>query len=171
MRNPKSITGLKRTHHEAIGRVASEWAQLITIVDEAIWEMLGIGTMESDGRIVTQHLNDAGKLAMIEAFAFYKITPRNTFLKFRKMIEEIDKIRVKRNEIVHGEWTDDPRRRSGIVHRYNWYARRFVNVKHGPMSARDIHAVADNIIEQGEALWVFLYEQNVWTFPSPTKSA
>lgn len=160
-----SITGLSRSHHEAIGRVASEWADLMQTIDQAIWSMLGLES-SIPGRIVTQHLSDAVKIQMLEALAdsYYD---RTEIKECTKLLGVTDQLRVERNKVVHGEWRKD----EGEIQptRFDWSARRKLKLHKQNMASREIQKVANDIIDHHHDLFSFFYRGAVWRLASPAK--
>ncbi len=131
---------LPRLHYEAIGRVACEWTNLMRLVDKSICELFQIDSYT--GRIVTQHLPDTVRLQMLEAMSVEYIDhvfggDPSALSEIRRQLTGIDRLRLRRNEIVHGEYTRDFTRRRTNVQHYTWNARKRLKVTSKHVSVAD----------------------------------
>ena len=156
------MSKLPRGHYEAIGRVACDWTDLMRLVDDAIWDLLE--TDWQKGRVVTQHLTDTVKLQMLEALAVEAVQVHYiaTLKALRKVLKQIEALRLQRNQIVHGEHNRDLKRGRTHVVRYVWTARGNLKVKHFLVSVVETNSVARQIREAEASLFRVFHEEGLW---------
>lgn len=89
-------------HHAAIGGVARTWAHLENYLQSVLWRIAGLD--DTTGRCITQHMPLGNVWNAIRTVA--NETPKYQPLKaeLKSLHEDCEKLRLRRNEIVHGLW-------------------------------------------------------------------
>lgn len=88
----------------AIGKVTVAWGALESAIDLSIGRLLGLGTFDPRGSIITAHMTWPLKMDVLEslAAALSKDFPRLTELGAVKPL--LKKAQEARNLVVHGHW-------------------------------------------------------------------
>jgi hypothetical protein len=92
---------LTSEHLEAIGYITAASSILESVMDEAIWYLVGAAD-----RVITAHLNFTARLNMLRTLADEVITEPIFKDDLDHIIGRLEKSQEYRNEIVHAKWRD-----------------------------------------------------------------
>jgi len=100
------ITGpsrnLNTAHFAEIGRVVVYWSHLETLIEVAIWSMLGIST--GQGAALTTPLRYRQRMEVLRSLARQFFEDDSLLTKFKDTLNEIDNAYAERNKIDHAIW-------------------------------------------------------------------
>lgn len=149
MPRPAHLIPLSKTHCTAIGRVATEWAELENFVMFSVRVLL-------DGRggratyAVTANIQFMTACQILESLARVRVGNSEHVKKLCKAIKDLNddsargrNPRARRNAIVHGSWVPGPARFYPAVVTHK--ARGTIKSLGEPYSAKEINAFADEI--------------------------
>ena len=90
----------------AIGFVTAYSTLLESVVDTAIWFLLGLD--EKEGRAITSELTFASRLHLLKALGRMKIEDEAQRARFDRVASEVGAVHTKRDRVVHAIWHADP---------------------------------------------------------------
>ncbi len=94
---------LTEEHFTAIGRVVAEWSFLDVMLEVAIWSFADL--QPGKQRPITVDMRTLQKIKVLGTLSHHRFgNSPGTRKKFDGILSTVQKLEVKRNDIVHGDW-------------------------------------------------------------------
>ncbi|NGZ10202.1 MAG: hypothetical protein CV088_12575 [Nitrospira sp. LK70] len=87
----------------AVGTLVVKLSYIHFVLETNLWSLLRIDP--DDGRVLTQDLPFASLIAWFKSTLKLKNPSPKLLNRFNKALDQLDKINIERNRIVHGFWT------------------------------------------------------------------
>jgi hypothetical protein len=138
-----SETELAPEFYQAIGRVATEWALLEFLIDEAIWRLAGLS--QETGACITSHLQSANRRmqALIALVRLRGGLPSH-ITSLNKTSSRMDELARMRNRFIHDTWSH--REETGAHYRLNITAERMLDLAYKPVTQEELAQFVTDVL-------------------------
>jgi len=110
---------LTHMHLAAIGLVTSSWTLLEGTIEAGIWGFSSLSPQQ--GQPLTARMGIRQRLETIMVVAHQKLPDEASKSEFKEIIDSIDSLRERRNDIVHANWKRSDKLSTAIAMKYKWH--------------------------------------------------
>ncbi len=127
---------------EAIGRVATEWADLELNLDCVVGILIGFHDVEAIFCVTAQNVNSARKLDALLSLAVLRKCPDNLLKKLRSFAGRTGEMQRMRNRIIHDPWMATA---SGDRYRLQITAEKTLTIEHKKIPTQEVRDFAAKV--------------------------